>query len=402
MLKVWNLSLIVAAFALTTFGTFLTRGSILSSVHAFAQSAVGPLYLAFLTAVLAVGFGLIVARGPLLRSESEFDTPLSREGVFLGNNLLLGVLVLTVLVGTVFPLIDEALTGARVSVGEPYFDRTTVPVVLLLLLLMGIGPLVPWRAGSSGPLLRRLRAPAWAGATVMVILVVLGVTDVPALLAFGLSAFVAWATVAEIARSVRAYRRANATGPLAAIGGAVRRNPRLYGGLTVHLGLVLVVVAITASSSFREQTEVSLLRGQTATFAGTTFRFDGVTSHPEPQRMVLVTHLTLLDARRPVGRLIPSLNFYPSSNDPIGTPSIRRGTPQNLFRDLYASVQSVSPGGRRATFRLYLNPGVFWLWVGGAVMVLGGLLALVPSRKRKTVAAVPVEQRSRELVEASR
>jgi cytochrome c-type biogenesis protein CcmF len=232
-------------------------------------------------------------------------------------------------------------------------------------------------------------------------LAVLGVSDVPALLAFGLSAFVAWATVGELARNIRSFKTANALRPVAGIVGAMRRNRRLHGGLIVHLGLVFAVVAITASTSFKEQTEVSLLQGQITRFAGTTLRYDGTTPKPEPQRMVLVTHLTVLDHGRPAGELIPSLNFYPSSNEPIGTPSIRRGTPRNLFRDLYASVQSISPGGRRATFRLYLNPGVLWLWVGGAVMVLGGLLALWPTRKRR-LAPGAVEEPVRELVEAGR
>src|SRR5919201_1615749 len=151
MLRIWNLSLIVATFALTVFGTFLTRGSILSSVHSFAASAVGPMYLAFLVLVLCAGFGLIVARSRQLASESAFDRAVSREGVFLGNNVLLAALVCTVLVGTVFPLLNEALTGGKVPVGEPYFERTAAPVPLLLLIFMGTGPLLPWRGGGGGP-----------------------------------------------------------------------------------------------------------------------------------------------------------------------------------------------------------------------------------------------------------
>src|SRR5919201_4589892 len=151
MLKVWNLSLVVGTFALTVFGTFLTRGSILSSVHSFAASAVGPMYLAFLVLVLCAGFGLIVARSRQLASESAFDRAVSREGVFLGNNVLLAALVCTVLVGTVFPLLNEALTGGKVPVGEPYFERTAAPVPLLLLIFMGTGPLLPWRGGGGGP-----------------------------------------------------------------------------------------------------------------------------------------------------------------------------------------------------------------------------------------------------------
>src|SRR5438105_1871364 len=164
MLKVWNLSLVIGTFALTVFGTFLTRGSILASVHTFAQSAVGPMYLGFLLLVLTGGFGLIALRSRVLSSDNVFDRAVSREAVFLGNNLLLAALAFTVLIGTIFPLLDQPLTGARVSVGGPYFDRTAIPVTLLLVFLMGIGPLLPWRAGSTAQLASRLRAPAWAGA----------------------------------------------------------------------------------------------------------------------------------------------------------------------------------------------------------------------------------------------
>ena len=170
MLKVWNLSLIVGTFALTVLGTFLTRGSILASVHAFADSIVGPLYLAFLTLVLLGGFGLIAWRRESLRAEATFDTPLSRESVFLGNNILLLVLTFTVLVGTIYPLLAEAVTGGKVSVGSPFFNRNTAPVALLLLFLMGIGPLLPWRAASLSAVLRRLQVPMWAAATTAALL----------------------------------------------------------------------------------------------------------------------------------------------------------------------------------------------------------------------------------------
>src|SRR5919198_5015088 len=168
MLKVWNLSLVVGAFALTTFGTFLTRGSILSSVHSFAQSLVGPLYLGFLVAVLLAGFGLIAARAWRLRSEGRLDSPLSREAVFLGNNLLLVAITLVVLIGTIFPLLVEALTGRQVTVGGPYFRETTIPLFLLLLFLAGVGPLLPWRRASGEQVTRRLTVPAVAGAFTLV------------------------------------------------------------------------------------------------------------------------------------------------------------------------------------------------------------------------------------------
>ncbi|HEY8115491.1 MAG TPA: cytochrome c-type biogenesis CcmF C-terminal domain-containing protein, partial [Actinomycetota bacterium] len=382
MLKVWNLSLIVGTFALTVLGTFLTRGSILASVHAFAESIVGPLYLAFLTLVLLGGFGLIAWRRESLRAEATFDTPLSRESVFLGNNVLLLVLTFTVLVGTIYPLLAEAVTGGKVSVGSPFFNRNAAPVALLLLFLMGIGPLLPWRAASPSAVLRRLQVPTWAAAVTAAVLALTG-AGVMAVIVFGLAAFVAAATVAEMVRGVRAQRRAHGISVVAAIGSAVARNHRLYGGLVVHLGLIVAVVGVSWAALADRSSEATIARGETVHAEGYDLRFDGLTTREEPQRRVLVAELTVLDPETgdEVVRLRPSLNLYPSASEPIGTPSIRTGTPFNGMVDLYASLVAVE-GDTRASFRFFVNPGIGLLWLGGAVMALGGVVAAWPTRPR--------------------
>lgn len=389
MLKVWNLSLLVGTFALTTFGTFLTRGSILSSVHAFARSLVGPMYLGFLAVVLAGGFGLIAARSWRLRAEGRIDAVLSREAAFVGNNWALLAITFVVFLGTIFPLVVEATTSRQVTVGGPYFGRTTAPVLLLLLLLMGVGPLVAWRRSSPDQLRRRLVAPAAAGAAVMVVLAAAGVRSIGATLAFGLAVFVGVANAAAIVRGLRAFARATGRGILSSSPAAVARNRRLYGGLVVHLGVALVAVAITASSSFQRQSEVTLTRGERTSFAGYEITYEGMQPVPQPQRMVLVADLAVSKDGRSVGGMTPSLNFYPAASEPIGTPSIRFG----LLGDLYSSVIGFEGQGERAVFRFFLNPGVFWLWVGGGIMALGGLLALWPGRRRGVPSPVPVVER---------
>src|SRR6266496_3922664 len=293
MLKVWNLSLIVGAFALTTFGTFLTRGSILSSVHAFAQSLVGPLYLAFLVVVLIAGFGLIAARSWQLRSAGRFDSPLSREAAFLGNNLLLLGVAFVVLLGTIFPLVVEALTNRQSSVGGPYFKQTTIPLFLLLMFLMAVGPLLPWRRASGGQLRDRLTVPASAAALTIVGLTLAGVRDLAAVAAFGLAAFVAVANVGDIVRGVRAFARAQGLGLRRAAPEAVRRNRRLYCGLVVHVGVAVAVVGITASSAFARQTEIRLERGESTRFAGYELSFQGQRTLKQPQRTVLVADVSV-------------------------------------------------------------------------------------------------------------
>jgi len=388
MLKVWNLSLIVSTFALTTFGTFLTRGSILSSVHAFAQSLVGPLYLGFLVVVLAGGFGLIALRAWRLRSEGRLDSALSRESAFLLNNMVLLAVTFIVLLGTIFPLVVEAVTGRQSSVGGPYFRQTTVPLLLLLLFLMGAGPLLSWRRTSPQQAERRFAVPAVAAAAVMAGVVAAGVRSLAAVGAFGLAAFVGLANVGDIARGIRAHARATGIPVTRAVVGAVSRNRRLYGGLVVHLGVVVAAVAITTSSSFAKQTEVTLSRGEETTFAGYTLRFEGQRTIDQPQRQVLVAEVSVSRGGREQGSLRPSLNLYPGASEPIGTPSIRYG----VLRDLYGSVLGFGAAGDEATFRFFLNPGVTWLWVGGAIAALGGILAAWPGPRRRIRRRSPAER----------
>ena len=388
MLKVWNLSLIVATFALTTIATFLTRGSILDSVHAFAQSIVGPLYLGFVAVVLTVGFGLIALRSASLRSTGTLDAALSREGIFFGNNLVLLAFAVTVFVGTMFPLFNEALTGTQVSVGAPFFRSTTLPLALLLLLLAGVGPLISWRASSWATLAARLRTPVVAGGATLIALALFGVRNLGAAAAISLAAFVAASNIGEFSRGVHAFRRAHGGGPVSATTRAVARNRRLYGGLIVHLGVAVIAVAITVSSSFATQEDVRLEPGATTTFAGLQIRFDGTRTLVQPNRRVVVADLSLSGYGRPVGRLVPSLNLYPGSSEPIGSPSIRTG----MFGDLYASFIGLDQSQGAGQFRLYAIPGMLWLWVGGAILVIGALVAGWPHRRaraRRTTVPAP-------------
>jgi cytochrome c-type biogenesis protein CcmF len=390
MLKVWNLSLIVGAFALVTFGTFLTRGSILSSVHAFAQSLVGPLYLGFLVLILVGGFGGIAARAWSLRSQGRFDAALSRESAFLGNNIVLLALTFVVLLGTIFPLVVEALTDRQSTVGGPYFKQTTVPLFLLLLFLMGVGPLLPWRTATTEQVKRRLTMPVAVAAVTMVLLALLGMRNVAAAAGFGMAAFVLVANGGELARGVRMLARARGSAPLRVVPEAFARNRTMYGGYVVHLGVALAAIAIIASTSFARQAEVTLARGQEASFAGYVLRYEGQRVLRQPHREVLVAYLSVSRDGRSLGEVRPSLNLYPGASEPIGTPSIKYGT----LKDLYSSVLGFEgDAGERATFSFFLNPGVMWLWVGGAIMALGGLIAAWPGRRGTVLPEPPVRER---------
>ncbi|MDQ3895945.1 MAG: cytochrome c biogenesis protein CcsA, partial [Actinomycetota bacterium] len=247
MLRVWNLSLLVATFALTILGTFLTRSGVVVSVHAFSQSSLGPALLAFVAVVAVVGVGLIAWRADRLASPSRISSPVSRDAAFLANNIVFGGLAFVVLLGTTFPLLAEAVNGDQLSVGEPYFERMTVPLGIALLFLMAVGPHLPWRAASREVLRKRLAGPAWFGAAVMAVLALAGARGIAQLAAFGLGAFAGAAVVSQFFTGIRSRRRATGERWSTSTVETVRGNPRLYGGLVVHVGVVLVAVALAAS-----------------------------------------------------------------------------------------------------------------------------------------------------------
>ncbi|HVE31905.1 MAG TPA: cytochrome c-type biogenesis CcmF C-terminal domain-containing protein [Mycobacteriales bacterium] len=383
MARLWNIALVIGAFALTTFGTFLTRGSVLSSVHAFAQSAVGPAYLAFLGVVLLGGFGLVAWRLPMLRTPARLESTVSREAAIVGNNMLLLAATAIILLGTVLPLVVEALTGDQITVGGPYFQSALAPVFLLVLVLAGTAPLLPWRAVNRERAIRRLRVPVLAAALVVVGTAALGLRDLYAVAGFGAATLVLVSNGQEIASGLAVGRRH---------GGVLRtlaRGRRRYAGLTVHIGLALLAIGITASSNLAEQTQVTLRTGQSTVFADRTLRYAGLETDQQAQRTVLTARVDVSGS----GPLTPRMNLYPAATEPIGSPSIHRG----VLRDLYASVISLQDDGNSATFRFYRNPGINWLWIGGAVMALGGAAAAWPARRRRAEEATVAAERRRQL-----
>ena len=375
MARLWNIALVIGAFSLMTFGTFLTRANVLSSVHAFAQTSVGPAYLAFLALVLLAGFGLVAWRLPELRTPASLTSAISREGAFVANNMLLLAAAAIILLGTTFPLVVEAVSGQQVTVGGPYFRSSVTPVFLLILLLAGTAPLLPWRATNRSRALRRLRVPATAAALVMIATAWAGVRQITVVAGFGLAALVFVTSGQEILGGLAIGRRGLRAGTVRAL----VRGRRRHAGLVVHLGLALVAAGITASYSLGQQAQVTLKTGQSTVFGGQVLRYQGLHTDQQPQRIVLTTTVSVMNSSGgSAGTLDPRMNLYPAATEPIGSPSIRRG----IIWDLYASLISLQDNGGSATFRFYRNPGVNWLWFGGLVMALGGAAAAWPGRRR--------------------
>jgi len=372
LLRVWNIALLCSTFSLTILGTFLTRSGVVESVHAFASGAVGPMLLGLFGAVVAVSLGLIAWRADLLRSPGRIETPLSREGAFLANNVVFAAFAFVVLLGTVFPLILESLNGDRVSVGVPYFSRMTMPIGFALLTLMAIAPVLPWRRATGDILRERLFWPAWMGVATLAIAALFGATGWEALLAFGLAGFAAGSALRQLALALRRQKWRGLVG-------------RANGGMIVHLGTIIVAVAFAASASYMRRAEVKLSPGESATVAGHTVEYLGTTTSQSDRRMTVGARV-----RVDGGRVFePRLNRYRSSGMVIGTPSVRVGPTEDVYLALTSSPQmsaeDASGGGggdREIGLRVVIQPMVVWVWTGGLVMAAGTALALVPARAR--------------------
>ena len=379
MLKIWNLTLITLTFALTIFGTFLTRSGVLSSVHAFASGAVGPFLLGYFAVILLGSLGLLVWRWDRLGERAELETLLSRESVFLVNNLLLVAFCFTVFFGTIFPLLAEAVRGVKVSVGVPYFNLVTVPIILLILVMMGAGPLVPWRQGSWGRLARLLRLPAvLALLGSLALWLVGGVRGDLVALGYTLPFFVAAAVMLEFWRAARGRRRATGEGLPTAFARLLRQNHRRYGGLIVHLGVVLIAIGVAASSVGKVEREVQLQRGESLELGRYRLRFDGLGASEQPTHLLVSAEVQVFEGPRLLTTLRPGQRLYPTSQSPFATVGVRYG----LMRDLYVILAGFDREGRWATFKAQIHPMIAWIWLGGGVVVLGGLVAVWPLRQR--------------------
>jgi cytochrome c-type biogenesis protein CcmF len=376
MLKLWNLSLIILTFTLTIFGTFLTRSGIIGSVHAFSQGSIGQFFLGFLALVVLGSFSLLAWRLDRLKAQGELDSILSRESMFLLNNLFLIAAAFTVFFGTVFPLLSEAVRGVKLSVGAPFFNLVNIPIFLGLLLLMGVGPLIAWRRASVDNLKRNFLKPVLAGIVAAAILRVVGISNALVLLCMGLVIFVTGTIVLDFSRAVRARLR-KGEGWLAATGGLLLRQNRRYGGFIVHLGVLVMALGVAGSQAWSNHSEVTLERGQSTTLSGYNVRFDGLQASEESNHFKVTGTFTVSNGR-PLGVLSPAKKFYPQEQTPIAAVDYRLG----LIEDLYVVLGDFAQDGSHATIKVQVNRMVSWLWIGGLILTIGAALAILPDQRR--------------------
>ncbi len=388
MLKVWNVFLVIITFALTLFGTFLTRSGVISSVHSFSTSSLGPLFLGFIGAVLIFSLGLLTSRMHLLRSANELDSVVSRESSFLVNNLLFVVAAFAVLWGTVFPLISEAVRGVKITVGPPFYNQVTIPVFLGVLALMGICPLIAWRRTSVRNLRRNFLRPGAVGLLAGLALALAGMRDRYALFALTLAVFVSATIVLEFYRGTRARRQLSGKSWPAAFGDLVSRNHRRYGGYLVHFGVVLVFIGV-AGKAFVQETTATLRKGQAATVGAYTLTYRDRTVARAQNWWTVTANLDVTRHGNALGTLAPEKRYYRTADEPTTEAAIR----STLREDLYVILSGYDED--RASFKLIVNPLTAWLWIGGLVMSAGTVVALLPDRRQRRAIRHQILQEAR-------
>jgi cytochrome c-type biogenesis protein CcmF len=380
LMRVWNLSLSIATFALTILGTFLTRSGVITSVHAFSESSLGPILIGFFFAVVIIGFGLIAWRGDRLRSPGGIDAPLGREGAFLLNNVLFVGFAFVVLLGTVYPLLYEAVTQQQVTVGAPFFNTVAVPAGLTLLFLMAVAPVLGWRKISGSVLWQRLAVPVWVGVGTVVLCVAFGLRGTATLIGFGLGAMAGATAARALFLSVRAAQARHVGWWRGLVG-------RANGGMIVHIGVVVLAVGVIAATSYRHQAELALHRGAVVTYDGHRFEFEGVRTVTSPSR---TSQEALVKVDNAVFK--PATTSFGSALQVVGTPAIDSGFSGDVYLTFDAVGGLGSTSGNQAISNLpagsvaigvVIEPLVAWLWAGGLLIGIGGLLALVPGSRRR-------------------
>jgi cytochrome c-type biogenesis protein CcmF len=383
-LRTWTHALVIATFVLTLVGTFLTRSGVIASVHSFTASPIGPWFAVAIVVALAGSLGLLLWRLPDLRDTRPPGAIVSRESAFLFNNVLFLGVTFAVLFGTLYPILVEATSGAKTSVGAPWFNRVNAPIFIVLLFLTGVGPALPWGGASWSTLRDRFALPVIGGVGVVVAGWAAGVSGPAALGTLGLAAFVLVVMGEELVRGARARGRARGEAPPTALWRLATRNRRRYGGYLVHAGICVMAVAIAISATLGAEASATLAPGESLSLRGYSVTLDRIVTEPlASDARVVETRAELTVTGAYSGAAAPALRDYPNSTSAIATPAVRTG----LGEDLYLTLLAADADGSAATLRIFVNPLVAWIWAGGGIVALGALFAVWPDRRREAVLA---------------
>ena len=376
MMKVWNVWLVFLTFFLCILGTMLTRSGVVSSVHAFAQSDIGGWFVGFLIVILAVCLGAYFKNRDYLKSENQLDSMVSRESSFLFNNLVLLVACIAVISGTLFPVFSEWYNGSRISVGAPFFNKVNIPLGLLLLFLTGVGPLLAWRKTSAESLRRNFLWPGIFGIAGIGAVLVLGVRDLYALVCFALCTFVAATITVEYYRGARVIHSRTNMNWLSSAVELTLRNTRRYGGYIVHFGMVMIFVGL-AGQAFNREVQKEIPVGGTVSIGPYELLLQAMDQKQEKNYVAERMIVEVMKDHKPVMILFPERRNFPAGEE-SGTMVAIYST---LLEDLYVVYAGVNQGSEIPTIHVFLNPLVKWVWFGGVVVVMGTIVALLPSRQ---------------------
>ena len=385
MMKVWNMVLVSGTFFLCIFGTFLTRSGVVSSVHAFAQSSIGKWFVGFLAIMIAGTVYLILDRLDYLKPEARLESVVSRESSFMFNNLILVAACFAILWGTLFPVISEAATGEKISVGAPFFNRINIPIGLFLLFLTGVGPLFAWRRTSLDSLRRNFQWPLLAAVALVAALVAAGVRHFYALMSFGLCLFVAWTIFTEFYKGAHAIGVKTSRNLLVGAVELTRRNTRRYGGYIVHMGIVLMFIGFTGAA-FNKDTTVEVNKGDIVHIGHYQLQVAQLTDGDNENYTWNRALIEVSKEGSPLGTLEPERRFFKASKQGTSEVAIRR----RLNEDLYLNFAGMSQDGQRAVIQAYVNPLVSWIWIGYWVLLMGTLVCMVPPKVRLQYARTQV------------
>jgi cytochrome c-type biogenesis protein CcmF len=381
MLRVWNVLLVILAFSLALFGTFLTRSGVVNSIHSFTQSSIGPWFLAFIAVVVVFSLALVFWRLPRLRSQTKLESVVSREAAFLYNNLLLLALCLAILWGVVYPLISEAVRGEAIVLGRSYYDFFLRAFGLPLLLLMGIGPLVAWRRASFKSLATTFRWPTGVALVTGAVLLLLGAgSSVPGLVAYTFSSFVLATIVLEFARGTRARKALGASSWFGAFGSLVSRNRRRYGGYVVHAAIVMLAIGVAGSSAFDRVAEAKLSRGDSMKIGDYTLVYRSLDERASANATEIRATLDVRRGDRDLGTLQAGKNAYTIEQQVSNEVGIR--SDRLTGEDLFVIAEQIDPDGS-VYFRVFVKPLVNLIWLAGLVFLAGSLITLWPDRREQ-------------------
>jgi cytochrome c-type biogenesis protein CcmF len=392
MMKVWNVWLVFCTFLLCILGTMLTRSGVVSSVHAFAQSSIGTWFLGFLGIIIVVCLGAYLKNRDYLKSENQLDSVVSRESSFLFNNLLFLVACIAILSGTLFPVFSEWITGDRISVGAPFFNKVNIPIGLLLLFLTGVGPLLAWRKTSGESLKRNFGWPLMIGLVAGAVAFAFGFRAFYSLVCLILCVFVASTIGMEFFRGAKVIRARGGASLVASAIDLTMRNTRRYGGYIVHMGMVLVFIGLSGAA-FNRDVQKEMQLGQTMQIGPYSLLLQAVDTKPEKNYTAERMIVEVLQNNKQIMMLYPEKRRFATTTE-NGTMVAIYST---LKEDLYVVYAGQSPDTQLPVIHAFLNPLVKWIWFGGVVVVFGTLVALLPNRRAVLVLAGAPQPASQQL-----